>query len=164
MYYLYKKHKKIVPSHESVSIDYTSHLHDRDFDQLWKDNLDKDRVLQYTSQGVHRDDLKFSLFGYPLKKTGSQGQQKSFLIALKLAQFEFLKKLNKSVPLLLLDDIFDKLDEIRVENLIKLVNEHHFGQIFITDTHPERTMAITRRINEESRIFDVTKGMVNEKD
>jgi DNA replication and repair protein RecF len=157
-------YKKIAGSHESVSIDYTSHLHDRDFDQLWKDNLDKDRVLQYTSQGVHRDDLKFSLFGYPLKKTGSQGQQKSFLIALKLAQFEFLKKLNKSVPLLLLDDIFDKLDEIRVENLIKLVNEHHFGQIFITDTHPERTMAINRRINEESRIFDVTKGMVNEKD
>ena len=155
---------KIAGAHEVVSIDYTSHLHDKDFDQLWADNLDKDRVLQYTSQGVHRDDLKFSLFGYPLKKTGSQGQQKSFLIALKLAQFEFLKELNKSKPLLLLDDIFDKLDELRVENLIKLVNEHHFGQIFITDTHPERTMGITRRINEESRIFEVNKGEVYEKD
>jgi len=82
---------------------------------------------------------------------------------LKLAQFEFLKNFNKSKPLLLLDDIFDKLDESRVESLIKLVNQHHFGQIFITDTHPERTIDITKRINEESRVFEVTKGEIHEK-
>lgn len=156
-------YRKIAGSDEMVSIDYSSHLHERDFDQIFAENLDKDKVLQYTSQGIHRDDLKFSLFGYPLKKTGSQGQQKSFLIALKLAQFEFLKELNQSKPLLLLDDIFDKLDELRVESLIKLVNEHHFGQIFITDTHSDRTMEITRKINEESRIYEVDKGIVHEK-
>ena len=153
---------EIAGKDEEVSIEYSSHLHERNFDEIFRENLDKDRVLQYTSQGIHRDDLKFSLFGYPLKKTGSQGQQKSFLISLKLAQFDFLKALNKSKPLLLLDDIFDKLDELRVESLIKLVNAHHFGQIFITDTHADRTGDITRKINEESKIFTVNKGVINE--
>ena len=154
---------KIAGEDEMVNIDYNSHLHAQDWDELFEKNLDRDKLLQYTTKGVHRDDLKFSLFGYPLKKTGSQGQQKSFLIALKLAQFEFLKENNKAKPLLLLDDIFDKLDELRVESLIKLVNEHYFGQIFITDTHPERTESITKRINEETRIFECSNGIVNEK-
>ena len=160
---LLEYYNHIAGEDELVSVDYTSHLHELDWDEMFAKNLEKDRVLQYTSQGIHRDDLKFSLFGYPLKKTGSQGQQKSFLIALKLAQFEFLKNFNKSKPLLLLDDIFDKLDESRVESLIKLVNQHHFGQIFITDTHPERTIDITKRINEESRVFEVSKGEIHEK-
>ena len=160
---LLEYYNHIAGQEEQVSVDYTSHLHELDWDEIFNKNLERDRVLQYTSQGIHRDDLKFSLFEYPLKKTGSQGQQKSFLIALKLAQFEFLKNFNKSKPLLLLDDIFDKLDESRVESLIKLVNQHHFGQIFITDTHPERTIDITKRINEESRVFEVTKGEIHEK-
>ena len=93
--------------------------------------------------------------GNPLKKFGSQGQQKSFLIALKLAQMNLIKELTGKTPVLLLDDIFDKLDDNRVSHLIKLVNEESFGQIFITDTHKERTESVVKRINEESKIFEI---------
>jgi DNA replication and repair protein RecF len=88
--------------------------------------------------GTHKDDLSFEIDGHPIKKFGSQGQQKSFLIALKLAQFEFLKQSGVK-PILLFDDIFDKLDESRVAKIIEMVNSDTFGQLFISDTHPERT-------------------------
>ena len=98
--------------------------------------------------GIHKDDLVFQIDGYPIKKFGSQGQRKSFLIALKLAQFDMLKKSTAVTPLLLLDDIFDKLDEQRVAEIINLVHESSFGQLFITDTHPERTADVIKQTKQ----------------
>jgi len=148
---------------EHISMRYESALHDKSLEMVLQENVAKDRLLQYTSHGIHRDDLVLTMLDYPLKKAGSQGQQKTFLIALKLAQFDFLKQHSGFLPLLLLDDIFDKLDENRVTALIKLVNENHFGQIFISDTHPDRTREITKRINEEARIFIINaEGQIYE--
>lgn len=138
---------------EKVSIVYQSQLHDKSFEELLEENLHKDRMAQHSTQGIHKDDLDLNIMNHPIKKFGSQGQQKSYLIALKLAQLELIKKNLNVTPLLLLDDIFDKLDESRVEQLISLVNDDHFGQIFISDTHPERTEAIVTKINSESKIF-----------
>jgi DNA replication and repair protein RecF len=145
---------------DAVDLEYQSQLHDSSFLQVLRKRRDKDRVLQYTSGGIHKDDLEFNIDGFPLKKTGSQGQQKTFLIALKLAQFEFLRDKIGFKPLLLLDDIFDKLDATRVNALIALVNASTFGQIFITDTHPERTAEIVRSVNGDSRIFEVRQDGV----
>lgn len=141
---------------EQVSVNYESHLFDMDFKQLLLESIDKDRVLTYTSKGTHKDDLAFEMNGNPIKKIGSQGQQKSFLISLKLAQINRIKELTGKSPILLLDDIFDKLDDTRVSQLIELVNKESFGQIFITDTHKERTENVVKRINEESRIFVIS--------
>ncbi|MFV0306090.1 MAG: DNA replication/repair protein RecF [Moheibacter sp.] len=138
---------------ESVDIVYKSQLSENSFDDLLHNSLVKDRAAQYTTVGIHKDDLELKIVNYPIKKFGSQGQQKSYLIALKLAQLELIQKFSKQVPILLLDDIFDKLDETRVEQLITLVNEDRFGQIFISDTHPERTESVIRKINSESKIF-----------
>ncbi len=140
---------------ERISVIYESHLLEHDFQNLLSDSIEKDRVLTYTSKGIHKDDLLFEMNGNLLKKTGSQGQQKSFLIALKLAQINRIKELTGKSPILLLDDIFDKLDDNRVSQLIELVNKEHFGQIFITDTHKERTENLVKKINEEARIFEV---------
>ncbi|MBP7173129.1 MAG: DNA replication/repair protein RecF [Cloacibacterium sp.] len=140
---------------ERVEIIYQSNLQEGDFSSLLQENIEKDRVLTYTSKGVHKDDLLFEMNGQSLKKIGSQGQQKSFLIALKLSQMNRIKDLTGKTPILLLDDIFDKLDDSRVLQLIELVNQEHFGQIFITDTHRERTESVVKRINEESKIFEL---------
>ncbi len=122
---------------------------------LLQENLNKDRALHYTSMGIHKDDLSFEIDHYPIKKFGSQGQQKSFLIALKLAQFEFLKKQSGVKPILLFDDIFDKLDESRVAKIIEMVNSDTFGQLFISDTHPERTETIVKSTHQSYRIFNL---------
>jgi DNA replication and repair protein RecF len=119
------------------------------------ESIAKDRVLQYTSVGVHKDDLSFRIGDFPIKKFGSQGQQKSFLIALKLAQFEFVKKESGEKPILLFDDIFDKLDQFRVEKIIQMVNNNDFGQLFITDTHAERTEEIIRKTNQSYKLFSI---------
>jgi len=120
---------------------------------LLEKNIDRDKALQYTSVGIHKDDLSFKITDYPIKKFGSQGQQKSFLIALKFAQFHFMKELAKTTPILLLDDIFDKLDENRVSHIIALVDNENFGQIFISDTHPERTENVVKNIHQSYKIF-----------
>ena len=112
-------------------------------------------MLQYTGVGIHKDDLSFEIESYPIKKFGSQGQQKSYLIALKLAQFEFIKNQSNVTPILLLDDIFDKLDEHRVSQIIGLVNEDEFGQIFITDTHSVRTEKILKQHDKSYEIFNL---------
>lgn len=138
---------------EDVSILYDSKLKTENLKSLLHRSLEKDRNLQYTSVGIHKDDLLFEIKEYPVKKFGSQGQQKSFLIALKFAQFQFLKSHATSSPLLLLDDIFDKLDEHRVRHIITLVDEENFGQIFISDTHPERTEEIVKSIHQSYKIF-----------
>lgn len=148
-----KRYKAISGGKESVKLKYKSQLHDAPLRQLFIENLKKDRALQYTSVGVHRDDLGFKIEGHPVKKFGSQGQQKSYLIALKLAQFDFIKAQSNTTPLLLLDDIFDKLDENRVTQIIDLVNDENFGQLFISDTHPDRTEAIVKEIHQSYKLF-----------
>jgi len=145
----------ISKGNEKITVEYGSDLIHQNFEDLLSTNLEKDRALTYTSRGIHKDDLLFNMNGQPLKKTGSQGQQKSFLIALKLSQMNRVKELTGKTPILLLDDIFDKLDDTRVAQLIELVNREHFGQIFITDTSKERTEAVVRKINEESKIFEI---------
>ena len=140
---------------EEINVSYESHLSEGNFEDLLRKNLEKDRVLTYTSKGVHKDDLIFEMNSNLIKKTGSQGQQKSFLIALKLAQINRIKELTGKSPILLLDDIFDKLDDSRVSQLIELVNSESFGQIFITDTHRERTESVVKKINNESKIFSI---------
>lgn len=135
---------------------YKSQLNKIDFKDLLENNIEKDRILQYTSVGVHKDDLLFKIKGYPVKKTGSQGQQKSFLIALKLAQFDFIKKKAGLKPILLLDDIFDKLDDHRVGQLLALVNDKDFGQLFISDTHVERTENLIKKTNQSYKMFELS--------
>ena len=141
---------------EKITVIYESDLSDHNFGTLLDQNLEKDRMLTYTSKGIHKDDLLFEMNGISMKRTASQGQQKSFLIALKLSQMNRIKELTGKTPILLLDDIFDKLDDSRVSQLIELVNQEHFGQIFITDTSRERTESVVKRINEESKIFDLS--------
>ena len=141
---------------ETVGVRYKSALHESSMTDLLTENESKDRVLQYTSSGTHRDDLVFHLGEHPIKRVGSQGQQKSFLIALKLAQFEITKRHLGMPPLLLLDDIFDKLDEGRVANLLSLVHTEEFGQIFITDTHPERMLELSENLQLNHSTFEIT--------
>ncbi len=140
---------------EVVNLSYESSLLEKDLLLLLQENIDKDRALQYTSVGIHKDDLNFEIATHPIKKFGSQGQQKSFLIALKLAQFYFIKERTKTKPILLLDDIFDKLDESRVERLITLVDNEQFGQIFISDTHAERTENVIKKTQQAYKIFNL---------
>ena len=147
------KYRALSNNNENVTLKYKSQLESTSFQDLLTENLQKDKVLQYTSVGTHKDDLVFGISEHPIKKFGSQGQQKSFLIALKLAQFEFLKQQSNIKPILLLDDIFDKLDESRVSQLIALVNKDEFGQIFISDTHAERTENIIQQTNKSYQLF-----------
>lgn len=147
---------------EEVTLSYESPLLYHDFKALLESNLDKDRALERTSQGIHRDDLIFCIHeGMQLKRFGSQGQQKSFLIALKLAQYSFLRSKKAYKPLLLLDDIFDKLDDRRTTKLMQLVSDAEFGQIFITDTDAERIKRIFDDIKQPIRIFEVIGGAVD---
>jgi DNA replication and repair protein RecF len=148
-----EQYQAITGRTEHVDLTYDSKLLDQNFNDLLVKNLDKDRALQYTSVGIHKDDLNFSIMEYPIKKFGSQGQQKSFLIALKFAQFHFMQKISKTTPILILDDIFDKLDENRVSHIITLVNNENFGQIFVSDTHAERTEEVVKKIHQTYKIF-----------
>jgi DNA replication and repair protein RecF len=138
---------------DDVDLVYESHLFEDSLENLLKKAINKDKALQYTSVGVHKDDLHFNIDTHPIKKFGSQGQQKSFLIALKLAQFDFIKAQSHVNPILLLDDIFDKLDEQRVSQIIKLVDDENFGQIFISDTHAERTEEAVKQVHQSYDVF-----------
>ena len=145
---------KISGGDEEVGLRYKSRLNTTNLRELLKENLQRDRLLQHTSSGIHRDDMEFLIDGeYPIKKFGSQGQQKSYLIALKMAQFDLLKSQSGAAPILLLDDIFDKLDDSRVSRLIGLVNKDRFGQIFISDTHPERTEVIVAQTGQSYKMI-----------
>lgn len=148
-----KRHQSISNGNETVNLIYKSQLEKEPLLKLLKDNYPKDKALQYTTVGIHKDDLNFEIDSHPIKKFGSQGQQKTYLIALKLAQFDFLKKLSSINPILLLDDIFDKLDESRVEQIITLVERENFGQLFISDTHPERTETIVKKVHQTYKMF-----------
>jgi DNA replication and repair protein RecF len=150
-----KHHTNISGENEKVALKYESQLFEKDLISLLEESLQKDRIIQYTSAGIHKDDLIFEIDGFPIKKFGSQGQQKSFLIALKLAQFEFMKKQSGELPILLFDDIFDKLDETRVQKIVTMVNDAVFGQIFISDTHAERTELIIKETHQSYKIFPI---------
>lgn len=141
---------------EKVDFIYESQLHENDFETLFQLNKEKDKISCYTQAGIHKDDIQFNLFNHQIKKIGSQGQQKTFLIALKLAQFQFLnQKLNKK-PILLLDDIFDKLDHSRVVQLLKMVNQESYGQVFISHTKKEELAASFSFINpSELKIIEI---------
>ncbi|OEY73884.1 DNA replication/repair protein RecF [Salegentibacter salarius] len=148
-----KRYADITKNEEQVDISYKSQLFDSSLESLLEANLQKDMALQYTSVGTHKDDLSFEIEGHPIKKFGSQGQQKSFLVALKLAQFDFIKAISKVNPILLLDDIFDKLDEQRVAHIVALVATDQLGQIFISDTHADRTEAVVKSSNQSYKLF-----------
>jgi len=150
-----KHHINISGGNEKVALKYESQLFEKELLSLLDESLQKDRIIQHTSTGIHKDDLIFEIDGFPIKKFGSQGQQKSFLIALKLAQFEFMKKQSGELPILLFDDIFDKLDETRVQKIVTMVNDAVFGQIFISDTHAERTELIIKETHQSYKIFPI---------
>jgi DNA replication and repair protein RecF len=150
-------------SKESVRLLYRSHLKEGDFGQMLQDSIDKDRILEYTTVGIHKDDLILEMDDYPVKSLGSQGQQKSYLVALKLAKFDYIKRKAGFSPILLLDDIFDKFDATRVEQIIRLVGNHRFGQIFITDTSKSRLREILTSVDSEYKIFTISdKGIEEE--
>lgn len=143
---------------EEVGLNYSSLLNEDEFAVLLENNIMKDRKSTYTSVGIHKDDLEFTIAGYPLKKFGSQGQQKSFLIALKLAKFNYIKSKKGFSPILLLDDIFDKLDETRVNFLLGLISKGELGQTFITDTSLAKVPTILKKLNVNFKSFKITAG------
>jgi len=146
---------------ERVELIYESQLLQDDFAGLLKKTVERDRALERTTAGIHKDDLIFAIHGMPMKKFGSQGQQKSFLIALKLAQYTFLTRQKGFKPLLLLDDIFDKLDDKRVTKLMQMVSDNDFGQVFITDTSLSRVQTIFSDMGVAIKLFKVAGGTVD---
>lgn len=163
-------YKQISQGSEEVELRYVSHLQRGPLLEQLTSQRFKDRAVGYSLHGIHKDDLEMLQNGYPVRREGSQGQSKTFLIALKLAQFDFLSRAGSSlrsvtgrsctIPLLLLDDIFDKLDAERVEQIVKLVGGDRFGQIFITDTNREHLDAILGTMGGDNRIFYVEKGVI----
>lgn len=147
---------------EVVGLSYDSELNTTSYQQGLTNSRQKDLFLQRTNFGVHRDDFHFTLGEADLKRLGSQGQQKSFVIALKLAQFALIQAHKHLKPILLLDDIFDKLDDFRIEKLLTLIKNDEFGQLFITDARPDRTAMLLGQINVPARIFSVENGTINE--
>lgn len=147
---------------EMVSLSYNSHVADGDLSEQLAVSRARDMAVGFSTRGVHKDDMVMAIGGFPLKKFGSQGQTKSFVIALRLAQFEFLKKCSGRTPLLLLDDIFDKLDASRVERIMALVSGDGFGQIFVTDTNRKYLDGILRSAGGEYRLFGVENGVVSD--
>ena len=150
-----KHHQAITGSEEQVQLVYESQLFEKKLLTQLEENISRDRALHFTSIGIHKDDLSFEIDHHPIKKFGSQGQQKSFLIALKLAQFEFVKKQSGVKPILLFDDVFDKLDETRVSKIVEMVNNDIFGQLFISDTHADRTENIVKTTHQSYKMFNL---------
>ena len=155
-------YQRISGGQERVGLSYISHCQRGPLLEVIQRDRMKDRAVGYSLHGVHRDDLEFTLDGHPMRREGSQGQNKTYVIALKLAQFDFLKRTaSQTTPLLLLDDIFDKLDAERVEQIVRLVSSDSFGQIFITDTNRDHLDQILRSSALDYRIFHVENGKIN---
>ncbi|MDP4223114.1 MAG: DNA replication/repair protein RecF [Bacteroidota bacterium] len=142
---------------ERVRLKYRSDLSEGDFMETLNKAFVRDRMLEYTTAGIHKDDLIFEMNGHSVRSLGSQGQQKSYLVALKLAKFDYIKKKAGFPPILLLDDIFDKFDAERVAQIIRLVGNHRFGQIFITDTYQERLQRILTSLDADYRLFRISE-------
>jgi len=151
----------ISDGNEQISLSYHSQHEERDIKTRMVSTRERDFLLGYSTQGIHKDELEMHLNGYPIKRVGSQGQNKTYLISLKLAQFDFLKRTHNLSPLLLLDDIFDKLDSKRVKKIVELVSGETFGQIFITDTNREHLDLILHQLGQESTIFRVENGEIS---
>jgi DNA replication and repair protein RecF len=154
-------YKQISRSSESVSLEYVSQLHALDFAHQLKAGRQRDILLGHSTMGVHRDDLEMLLEGYPIRRVGSQGQNKTFFVSLKLAQFLFLRETSQTTPILLLDDIFDRLDTSRVEEIVKLVSSSDFGQIFISDTNRESLDEILSTTDHDYHIYKVENGDIS---
>lgn len=148
----------ICDGNEQVTLLYDSHLKEGNLTEQLLLSRAKDRILGYTTKGIHKDDLEMQLGDYPLKRVGSQGQNKTYLIALKLSQFMFLKRASDTTPILLLDDIFDKIDALRVEKIIRLVSGETFGQIFITDTNRKYLDEIIAEAHQNYQLYQVENG------
>ncbi|MBX9852416.1 MAG: DNA replication/repair protein RecF [Cytophagaceae bacterium] len=158
---LFENHyQSLAGKKEKVSLIYQSHLENKDFKSAYKASLPRDIFLERTSKGTHKDDYVFLINEMPLKNFGSQGQQKSFVIALKLAQFDLIHQVKKNKPILLLDDIFDKLDDERISQLLNMVANDKFGQLFITDARPERTKEFFKNIKAKISIFRIENGRI----
>ncbi|MDR2087692.1 MAG: DNA replication and repair protein RecF [Dysgonamonadaceae bacterium] len=155
-------YRTIADESEPVDLQYDSQLNSAPFAQWFADRREKDKLLGYTGAGIHKDDFHFLLENYLIRKIGSQGQCKTYLIALKLAQFNFLVRKKSTFPILLLDDIFDKLDAGRVEQIIRLLLQPEFGQIFITDTNRKYLDEILEGLNHDYKLFRVNGGIINE--
>lgn len=154
-------YRNISGSAETVRLSYKSHLHEMPMKTLLDMNRERDMVVGFTSRGVHRDDIELLLGEHSMRRTGSQGQCKTYTVALRLAQYDFLKRTSGITPILLLDDIFDKLDAHRVENIISMVSKGDgFGQIFITDTNRTHLDEIIKHVGGEYRIFEVERGII----
>ena len=149
---------------EKVDLTYDSHARNVSLLEVLKESRTRDQIMGYSLRGVHKDELNMLLGDFPIKREGSQGQNKTYLVALKLAQFDFLKRTGTTIPLLLLDDIFDKLDASRVEQIIKLVAGDNFGEIFITDTNREHLDRILHKVGSDYKMFRVEQGVVSEMD
>lgn len=156
---------KISHNHESVELSYTSHCSRGPLLDILKQSRAKDRILGYSLHGIHRDDLEMLIDGYTMRREGSQGQHKTYVIALKLAGFDLLRHHSptSATPILLLDDIFDKLDSQRVEAIVDIVGSDNFGQIFITDTNRDHIDSILSRRNHDFKLFSVENGEITEK-
>ncbi|MCA8833027.1 DNA replication/repair protein RecF [Hymenobacter pini] len=160
---IFQRHyEQLADAREQVTLTYKSELPGADFLKLLRLQERKDLTLQRTTVGPHKDDFTFLMDELPVKSYGSQGQQKSYAIALKLAQFEMLSQHKQQKPILLLDDIFDRLDEKRITRLMQLVANHTFGQIFLTDTHLERTDRVLADLSEDIRRFQVQAGTIQQ--
>ncbi len=155
---VFQDYFETITSHkEKVDLKYNSQLeNDVPLTEILKECRDKDRILKYTTAGIHKDDISLFINDYQVKNYGSQGQQKTYIIALKLAQFDYIRNHKKIKPILLLDDIFDKLDEIRVGNIIKLVSSERFGQVFITDTSASRVAKLISDLSNPGKHFELT--------
>jgi DNA replication and repair protein RecF len=147
---------------EQVKLAYRSHLSEGNFSEALVNSVNKDRFLEYTTIGIHKDDLLLEMNQHPVKSLGSQGQQKSYLVALKLAKFDYIRQKSGISPILLLDDIFDKFDAERVEQIIRLVGQNRFGQIFITDTHQSRLHEILSTHKTDYKLFMIRGNEVKE--
>lgn len=161
---LFEDYFRLIANHTDevpVIVYQSAMLNGNDMGKLLQESRQRDAFMQYTTVGVHKDDLEFRIGEFPVKKFGSQGQQKTFLLALKLAQFEYICQHLGVKPILLLDDIFDKLDMVRVEQLVRLVGSSRFGQVFITDTQPGRVESIFENAPEiDHKIFKVAQGQI----
>ena len=160
--YTAQYYKELSGNREAVTMRYQSDLNSSTPKEIFQRSQQQDLRFGYTTAGPHRDDMLFFIEGFPIKKVGSQGQQKSFLIALKLAQFQIIKQISGKLPILLLDDLFDKLDMTRVEYLLSLVAGETFGQIFITDSNKVRINQILARVDSTAKSFEVHGGTYQE--
>lgn len=152
-------YKALSGDSEQVDIDYESELSKDSLENILAASFDKDRILKHTTSGIHRDDFVFTMNGHPIRRFGSQGQQKSFLVSLKFAQYEIMKRNYGFAPMLLLDDVFDKLDMGRISNLLQMVASNDFGQIFITDSNKVRMAGIVDRLTQDRAYFETVGGV-----